>query len=157
MKKEVKNLECDELFVEKDTAYGGVKVFWKGKELNQLDNNGYRKVSVRRRQYSVHRLVAMAFLPNPNNYSEVNHLNGVKCDNRVKNLEWCTHLQNHQHADKIGLRKIRENHPSAKLDWKKVNQIRKLYPKKSQYELAYTYKVSRRTIRDIINGRIWKP
>lgn len=66
--------------------------------------NGYLVVSLDKEQLSVHRLVATHFIANPYGYSQVNHKNGNKGDNRVENLEWCSAEQNIQHALQNGLR-----------------------------------------------------
>jgi len=67
-------------------------------------------------QRKVHRLVAEAFLPKPIHKDQVNHINGIKCDNRVENLEWCTAQENVIHSYKTGLKKGRKfgAHHSAK-------------------------------------------
>lgn len=71
------------------------------------DKDGYLKTALRkdgkRKYLRVHRLVATTFIPNPNNLPVVNHINGIKNDNRVENLEWCTVSQNTRHAfDTLG-------------------------------------------------------
>ena len=66
---------------------------------------GYKTINYKNKTYYVHRLVAEAFIPNPNNYPCINHINGVKTDNRIENLEWCTYSFNNKEAYRMGLKK----------------------------------------------------
>lgn len=68
--------------------------------------NGYLQVELQGIPRLVHRLVAENFLPNPNNLPQINHINGIKTDNRLVNLEWCTNSENQKHAYKLGLNKV---------------------------------------------------
>lgn len=62
-----------------------------------VNQNGYQHLSIDCKDCRVHRLVAQAFIDNPNSYRDVNHKNGIKTDNRVDNLEWVSHSQNEIH------------------------------------------------------------
>jgi len=64
------------------------------------DSKGYLRIELCKKNYSIHRLVAISFIPNPNNLPQVNHINGDKKDNRLENLEWCTNRQNVNHYHK---------------------------------------------------------
>lgn len=88
---------------------GNNTAFLKEKMLKPSMNERYCFVSLGKnhnfRQYSLHRLVASAFIPNPNNLPEVNHIDGNKQNNNVENLEWCDGSYNQLHAVRLGLRK----------------------------------------------------
>jgi hypothetical protein len=77
---------------------------------NQKVSTGYRYVTLYsvngRRQYYVHRLVAIAFIPNLNNERDINHIDGCKTNNIASNLEWCSRSENIKHAYDRGLHRV---------------------------------------------------
>ncbi|MBR1497753.1 MAG: HNH endonuclease [Oscillospiraceae bacterium] len=107
----------------------------------------------------VHRLVATAFIPNPLNKPEVNHIDGNKKNNHVSNLEWATGAENVDHAYSNSLMKSGDESKSAKLTKEQVNYIRKVHVKGDSTfgakPLAKRFGVSDVTIRNIVNGKKW--
>jgi len=106
---------------------------------------------------SVHRLVAKAFIPNPENKPQVNHKDGNKENNHVNNLEWVTNQENIRHSYDTGLR-VGTNHKGernnmAKLTLEQVQMIKN--SQKSVIELAEEFNVSRSCVYKIRKGTRW--
>jgi len=128
-----------------------------------IDTSGYPKVALykddKRTYYSIHRLMALTFLDNPNNYPQVNHINCIKTDNRIENLEWCTVKQNSEHAIKNGrcFYPKGEQIGNSKLKEFQVLEIRKLLKlKQSKASIARNYNVSEGAIYSIQKNLSWK-
>lgn len=136
--------------------------FWK-------DKDGYYQLNIYNGHHNyvkVHRLVAKTFVPNPLNKPQVNHINGIKTDNRIENLEWCSSKENIRHSYKLGLSSTKHLEKVYERNCKPVAQIKngkiiKIYPSLAEASksvgvlyssITYACKKETRTIK----GFQWK-
>jgi len=130
-----------------------------GKELSQSIHNQYLMVAFyvdgKRIKKRVHRLVAEAFIPNPENKPQVNHLDGNKLNNHVSNLEWATAKENVQHALGLGLVPVGEKSVCSLLTDAQVSDLRKEVGKTNRV-LAKEYGLSVQAVGYILRGVSWK-
>lgn len=140
----------------------GIRTY-KGKVLNQENMKaGYRGIRLwvngKSKRYSAHQLVALAFIPNPDDKRTVNHINGCKTDNNVCNLEWHTYSENLIHAFDTNLK---SNPKGSNCSWSKlteadVRQIKLLLNQKVKgVDIAKQFNTTSSNIYAIKNGKSW--
>ena len=111
------------------------------------------------KRFRVHRLVALAFIPNPENKREVNHIDGIKTNNSISNLEWVSSSENMLHAYRTGLHKAikGEDHAESKYTDEQIHEVCKLIEQGlSNKKISKITGVHRSLVKDVSIGRAWK-
>lgn len=125
--------------------------FRKGNKLRKIciDDCGYCRCNIGKQKYRVHRLVADAFIPNPDNLPVVDHIDNNKSNNVVENLRWCTQQQNSQYAkdDNLGMNRVR----SLVFAWNQESNVGYLYPNQTMASEETT--VDKASLNKILGGR----
>ena len=123
-----------------------------GYHLWSLSNKGDVK------SVTVHRFVALALVPNPNDLPCVNHLDGDKSNNSASNLEWCTYSGNQKHAYAKNLRSAKgENNTQSKLTEAQVLKMRSQYVSGVAIKfIAVNYGIDRVTAKAAVTGASWR-
>lgn len=147
------------------SSLGRIKSFKRHKNGKILkgrkDSKGYLRITLFRKvikkSFSIHYLVAWAFIPNPEKKPHVNHLNGIKDDNRVLNLEWVTVSENNKHTFVLNPDKNKgSNNSQALLTEKKVKAVKRLLEQGvAVNEISILAGVKPNTIYAIKNGYSW--
>ena len=160
MNRDVKGYEGLYFVNELGEIYSYPKKTRKGvrKMLAQKNNNGYLSIDLCKngniKKYSLHRIIALAFLDNIENKEQVNHINGNKHDNRIENLEWSTRSENQKHSIETGLRSAKgEKNSQSKLTEIQVLNI--FNDKRTYNQISKDFNISIGTISDIKRGHTW--
>jgi hypothetical protein len=159
MKNDIKDIPGYEGLYQADTK-GNIYGRRFRKPLKQQKHQDYVWVGLysrdgKRKVVSVHRLVALTFLPNPDNKPTVNHKDGDKLNNQMSNLEWATHSENIFHAvNKLGMNRG-ERQGNNKLTVLQVQEIVALRDSMTAQELADKYGVHKTNVQMILRGDRW--
>lgn len=114
--------------------------------VDKIEKHGrYRHVEINGKVFAVHRIVALAHIPNPDNKPLINHINGVRDDNRSVNLEWATNADNIKHSWNIGLSSAEKRIKLKDEDMPDVVRLKK--EGFSNKEIGKIYSVTGETIR----------
>lgn len=123
------------------------------------DTKGYPQVHLcrdgRSRNSPIHRLVAAAFIGPCPSRKEINHSDGIKANNAVENLKYVTHVQNSQHASKMGLLIRGEKVHCAKLTEEDVHSVRRVLGIETEASIAKRMGVGKTCINSIATGHSW--
>lgn len=137
----------------------------RGKWLKLVPGNRYLGVSLHisgaQKFVYVHRLVALMFIPNPNQLPSVNHIDGDKTNNKVTNLEWVTIADNNRHAVRTGLMNFdairgEQNHATHLTNTDVCNIRRRRRQGEFLDVLAKEYKVNKSCVSKIVNRYSWR-
>lgn len=117
-------------------------------------------ISINGKKYTrtVHRLVALAFIPNPDNLPEINHKDGNKENNNVNNLEWSSRSSNQKHACDTGLQKpqLGSDHGMSKLKEKDIPIIMRIRSEGQTLRfIANMFNVDAKQIHRVVTGKSW--
>jgi hypothetical protein len=138
----------------------------RGRAVGQFSNDqGYKlaRLSKPRALVRVHRLVALAFVPNPENKPTVNHIDCDRAHNTAPNLEWCTQQENLAHSERLG--RMRRNYwagkrsPNASLSEADEQRVRETYAsgRWSLEALGRNFGMSKRAIGRLVSGQTYRP
>lgn len=137
---------------------------------SRMSNAGYYRITLSNNDtgttFSVHRLVAETFVDNPNNKPCVNHINGLKTDNKVDNLEWVTQKENIRHAKDVLGKNIGDasklihlkgfDHPGAKFTTGTLKELIAMRSEGVSFgKLAKYFNVDKSTVQSILKGETW--